>query len=201
MEDLILIHKDAAVVTSLDVAERFHKTHAHILRDIANLLNSNESKNGLVEMFTKGYYKDSKGERRPMFYMNRDGFSLLVMGFNGKDALKWKLQYIEAFNKMESYIKETIANRISQKKAMDVLAEANATHVDYIKANTIANKAVSNMYGEKKMIKKADMSEEMLKDRELVLSDVTELMAMKSKFNLDISVKDAIYQKYSKAVI
>lgn len=37
---------------------------------------------------------------------------------------------------------------------MDVLAEANATQIDYIKANTIANKAVSNMYGAKKMIKK-----------------------------------------------
>lgn len=33
--------------------------------------------------------------------MNRDGFSLLAMGFNGKEALSWKLKYIEAFNKME----------------------------------------------------------------------------------------------------
>ena len=38
--------------------------------------------------------------------MNRDGFSLLVMGFTGKKALEWKLQYIKAFNQMESFIKE-----------------------------------------------------------------------------------------------
>ena len=37
--------------------------------------------------------------------MNRDGFSLLVMGFTGKDAMKWKVEYIEAFNAMEKAIK------------------------------------------------------------------------------------------------
>lgn len=41
-----------------------------------------------------------------MFLMNRDGFALLVMGFTGKEALEWKLQYIKAFNQMESFIKE-----------------------------------------------------------------------------------------------
>lgn len=84
---------------------------------------------------------------------------------------------------------------------MDVLAEANATQIDYIKANTIANKAVSNMYGAKKMIKKADMSEEMLKDREIVLTDVTDLMALKSRFNLDVSVKEKIYEKYHESKV
>lgn len=33
--------------------------------------------------------------------MNRDGFSLLCMGFTGKKALEWKLKYIDAFNKMK----------------------------------------------------------------------------------------------------
>lgn len=38
--------------------------------------------------------------------MTRDGFSLLVMGFTGKEALEWKLQYIRAFNQMENFIRE-----------------------------------------------------------------------------------------------
>ena len=38
--------------------------------------------------------------------MNRDGFSLLVMGFTGKETLEWKLKYIDAFNKMEAFIQE-----------------------------------------------------------------------------------------------
>lgn len=41
-----------------------------------------------------------------MYLMNRDGFSLLVMGFTGKKALEWKLQYIKAFNQMEKFIRE-----------------------------------------------------------------------------------------------
>lgn len=38
--------------------------------------------------------------------MTRDGFSFLVMGFNGKDADIWKIKYIEAFNQMEEQLKE-----------------------------------------------------------------------------------------------
>ena len=38
--------------------------------------------------------------------MNRDGFSLLAMGFTGKKALQWKLKYIEAFNEMEETLKQ-----------------------------------------------------------------------------------------------
>ena len=34
--------------------------------------------------------------------MNRDGFSLLVMGFTGSKALEWKVRYIQAFNAMEA---------------------------------------------------------------------------------------------------
>ena len=41
-----------------------------------------------------------------MYLMNRDGFSLLAMGFAGKKALQWKLKYIEAFNEMEETLKQ-----------------------------------------------------------------------------------------------
>ena len=37
--------------------------------------------------------------------MNRDGFTLLAMGFTGQKALKFKLKYIEAFNQMEELLK------------------------------------------------------------------------------------------------
>lgn len=51
-------------------------------------------------------YVDSKGETRNEYLLTRDGFSLVVMGFTGTKALEWKLKYIDAFNKMESAIKE-----------------------------------------------------------------------------------------------
>ena len=52
-------------------------------------------------MFLEGTEPDSYGRNRKMFYMNRDGFTLLAMGFTGQKAMSFKLKYIEAFNAME----------------------------------------------------------------------------------------------------
>ena len=40
-----------------------------------------------------------------MYLMNRDGFTLLAMGFTGKEALTWKMKYINAFNAMEQELR------------------------------------------------------------------------------------------------
>lgn len=51
-------------------------------------------------MFEKTTYISTRGREENEYLMDRDGFSLLVMGFTGKKALEWKLKYIDAFNKM-----------------------------------------------------------------------------------------------------
>src|SRR5690554_5793386 len=56
-------------------------------------------------MFHEDTY-ENRGKQYPMYYMNRDGFTLLAMGFTGKKALEFKLKYIEAFNRMEQQLKE-----------------------------------------------------------------------------------------------
>lgn len=197
MNELINIKNEEAVTTSLQVAEIFQKRHTHILEKIAQLLN--EPKNGLVEMFKKSTYVDAKGELRPMYYINRDGFSLLVMGFTGKKALDWKLKYIEAFNLMEKYINFRKADKQIQKNSMQFLhdnLEMPSTK-DYIKANTIANKCISSLFGYEKSVKKSDMSAEMLEQREPVLKEVVELMAVKDKYDLDIHVSESIYKRHT----
>lgn len=68
--------------------------------------------------------------------------------------------------------------------------------VDYIKANAIANKAVSTKYGYPKMVKKSDMTPDMLIERQQILEDTVNLMAIKEKFGLDISISKTIYSKY-----
>ena len=134
-----------------------------------------------------------------MYYINRDGFVFLVMGFTGKKANEWKWKYIEAFNQMESYINFRKADIQIQKNSMQFLHDnlQMPTTQDYVKANTIANKAISTMYGFPKMIKKADMSPEMLEQREPVLKDTVELMAVKDKYNLDIPISKSIYDRYA----
>ena len=102
-----LFNKDGQiVVSSRTIADDFSKRHADVIRAIEEYLTDAEvrSLNCLIE----SSYIDSKGETRKEYLITRDGFSLLIMGFKGKEALQWKLKYIEAFNKMEEIIKNSV---------------------------------------------------------------------------------------------
>lgn len=101
MNDLVIMKNQRAVTSSLQVATTFGKRHDHVLRDIEKIL---EDVPKFGEMFAYREEPDSYGRSRKVFYMNRDGFTLLAMGFTGKKAMGFKLQYIEAFNKMEHQI-------------------------------------------------------------------------------------------------
>nr|DAP18330.1 MAG TPA: antirepressor [Caudoviricetes sp.] len=83
-----------------------------------------------------------------------------------------------------------------QKEAMQAIHNniPKPSKKDYIKANVIADKAVSNKYGCKKMVKKNDMTPGMQKDRVKVLDDVVDLLIAKERFGLDISVSETIYK-------
>ena len=102
MTNLVEVNNEQVVTTSITVAESFGKRHDHVLQDIKNLTTENS---GVKNMFEKTTYTNSRNREYPMYLINRDGFTLLAMGFNGKEALQFKLQYIEAFNKMEEHIK------------------------------------------------------------------------------------------------
>lgn len=104
MNDLINItNRDGqAVVSTLEVAERFGKQHKHVLESIRNLTAENSAAKSMFYEMTF----ENRGKSYPMYLMNRDGFSLLAMGFTGKEALAWKIKYIEAFNKMEETIRK-----------------------------------------------------------------------------------------------
>ena len=88
------------VVSSREVASNFGKDHRHVLEAIRNLQGSMSTAE-FSALFYQSDYKASNGKTNPEYLMNRDGFSLLVMGFTGKEALEWKLKYINAFNMME----------------------------------------------------------------------------------------------------
>ena len=98
-----------AVVSSRVVAYDFDKQHSHVLRDIENIISNTVDEFGNPkldhQMFIESTY-ENRGKQYKEYLLTRDGFSLLVMGFTGKEALQWKLQYIEAFNKMEEQIKQ-----------------------------------------------------------------------------------------------
>lgn len=88
------------VVSSREVAQNFGKLHKDVLEAIRKILKAENS--ALTNMFFESEYKvEGNNKSYTEYLMNRDGFSLLVMGFTGKEALDWKLKYINAFNIME----------------------------------------------------------------------------------------------------
>lgn len=95
---------DQAMTNSLLVAEKFGKNHRDVLESIRAILMTAEN-SALLSMFVESTYYSSQNKELPMYVINRDGFTLLVMGFNGKDALNFKLDFLNAFNKMESMLK------------------------------------------------------------------------------------------------
>lgn len=155
MDELVYLERDEAVCSSLDVSRSFGKRHDNVLRAIGGLLENEETQ----KMFKKSNYVDSQNKQKyPMYLMNRDGFSLLVMGFTGKKALDWKLKYINAFNQMEkiirerqsqSWIESRSVGKLSRKAETDVLKQLveyakqqGSEHADmlYMTYSKLANK-------------------------------------------------------------
>ena len=114
MNDIILSTQNGEpVASSRDVAERFGIDHKDVLRSIKNLTAQNCA---LLKMFHKTEYTTAQNKKATMYLMNRDGFSLLAMGFTGKEAVQWKLKYIAAFNAME---KQLAAQHKEQRAVQD----------------------------------------------------------------------------------
>jgi Rha family phage regulatory protein len=86
--------------TSLQIAQHFNKAHRAVLLAIKNLLAQIVGEG--LHNFMQSSYLNEQGKQQPMYRITRDGFTLLAMGFTGKEALQWKLAYLSAFNKMEA---------------------------------------------------------------------------------------------------
>lgn len=96
-----------ALTNSLLVAKKFGKEHKHVLEALRKLIRTAEN-SAVPSMFCETEYYNEQNKKQPMFVMNRDGFTLLAMGFTGERALKFKVEYIAAFNKMEDTLKNGI---------------------------------------------------------------------------------------------
>ncbi len=99
MNNLVEIRNNRVVVSSRQVAEAFGKEHRHVLENIREII---RAENSALTFYQENTYTAGTGKRYPEYLMNRDGFSLLAMGFTGRKALEWKIKYIQAFNEMEA---------------------------------------------------------------------------------------------------
>jgi phage regulatory protein, rha family len=151
VKELVVLRNRRAVTTSTNIAESFEKRHDNVLRDIQDL---RKDVLNFEEMFREGTEPDSYGRPHKVFYMNRDGFTILAMGFTGHKAIQFKLKYIDAFNKMEEQLSKTkaierfnipktypdalrLAANIQEQKEAERIAKEKAQHQLKIQAPVI----------------------------------------------------------------
>lgn len=105
--ELIETRNNQAVTTSIKVAKYFGKKHFNVVRDIEEIIKKGVIKIEDTPMFAKSSYVNEQNHQSyPIYYMNKDGFTLLAMGFTGKKAMQFKMEYIQAFNQMEKVIQD-----------------------------------------------------------------------------------------------
>ena len=84
---LVTVMKNQAVTTSRIFAEIFHRQHKNVLQSIEEILVAEKL---AAKYFHKTTY-ENRGKQYPEYLMNFDGFSILVMGFNGKNSVSTSL--------------------------------------------------------------------------------------------------------------
>lgn len=148
--------------------------------------------------------------------LNRKQLTSVVSEFGIYDAIfssrkpeaksfkRWVFDVIKQLREsagLEGFEVFRMMDKQHQKDAMKRLRDGlkRPVRVNFIKANTVANKAVSTKYGYPKMVKKGEMTPAMLADREAVLDDTVKLMEVNDRYNLGLSVSKAIYASLAKA--
>lgn len=128
----------------------------------------------------------------------------LVFKSRKKEAVEfqdWVFEILETLRKSSNLEGFQIFRMLDKEHQKEAMAQLNASldkpvQKHFIKANTIANKAVSNMFGYPKAIKKDEMTPKMLIPRQEVLNETVNLMALNEKFELGLSISKTVYAKY-----
>ncbi|HIC0392538.1 TPA: BRO-N domain-containing protein [Streptococcus agalactiae] len=177
-----------------------------VLADIAKALDLNPKfiKQRLGdEVVSNNHVADSLGRQQEMLIVSEFGIYETIFSSRKKEAKTFKLWVFETIKQLrqstglEGFQVFRMFDKEHQKQAMNRLVDGlqNATKKDLIKATTIANKAVSDLYGYPKMISKNEMTENMLRDRKPILDETVELIKVKEKYGLNFSVSEAIYNQ------
>ena len=106
--NLVAIENKEVVTSSIKVAEIFGKQHKDVLKAVKSLDISEEFRERNFALSKIDYQNGNIKKQLPMYYITRDGFMFLVMGFTGKMAARWKEAYIKAFNEMEKMLNENV---------------------------------------------------------------------------------------------
>lgn len=176
-----------------------------VAKDVTDALGFSVARDGTKRLSEK-YKGETKvptlsGDQK-MIILNEKGLYRLIMRSNKKEAedfQDWVYEVIKTLREsagLEGFQVFKMLDKEHQKEQMSKLCRSlkNPARIDFIKANTIANKATSIKAGLPKMVKKGEMTPEMLAWREHILEDVVELMTVNDKYRLGVSVSKVIYK-------
>ena len=124
------------------VAYHFKRSHKNVLRDIAKLRSKcPESFHRLnfEPMFIETQIGNGATRKDRAYLLTRDAFSLLVMGFTGAEAVRWKIRYIEAFNALEAAVlaqRAELAREAGYLQGLDAGRASVAPLLDEVRGTT-----------------------------------------------------------------
>lgn len=142
IDKFIQVMNNRVVTTSIDIANIFGKMHKNVLRDIEKLCAELDNP---TAYFIAGENKDSLGRTQPMYFMNKDGFSLLAMGYNTTKALNFKVMFLKAFNKAtKNYLEST--GRLTTSTAANISEQLSVMQkmLDVLKSQDARIKAIED---------------------------------------------------------
>lgn len=114
----VFVRNGGYFTNSLDVAERFDRTHKDVLRAIDRVLKDCDDADFRERNFTPSSYLSEQNKELRAYDFTRAGFALVVMGFTGAAAIKWKIAYLKAFDALEDEVRRllpTIPDNITQR--------------------------------------------------------------------------------------
>jgi prophage antirepressor-like protein len=178
-----------------------------VARDVCNALDIKLVTRALSGLSEKGIHimkTPTNGGEQEVNIINEQNIYRLIFKSRKPEAEQFQdwvynmLKELRQASGLEGFQIFRMLDKEHQKEAMHKLRDGlkKPVRVDFIKANTITNKAISNMTGSPKMIKKGEMTPGMLIQRQSILEDTVELMTAVDKFNLDCSVSKKIYERY-----
>lgn len=178
-----------------------------VLADVTKALDINQAspiRRRLPKDVISNHTLETKGGKQNLLVVSEFGLYEVIFSSRKKEAKdfrQWVFSVIKELRQQSGLEGFQIFRMLDKEHQKEMMSKLNRSlekpkRTHFIKANTIANKAISTKYGYKKMIKKKDMTPEMLVERQPILNDTVSLISIAEKFDLDISVSQKVYEKY-----
>lgn len=180
-----------------------------VLKDVTDALEleTRDVRKRLPKDVVSNHPLPTTGGIQEMLIVNEYGIYETVFESRKKEAKefkRWVYTMIQSLRQATGLQGFQVFRMLDKEHQREAMAHLNAelskpVRVDFIKANTIANKAVSSLFGYPKMLKKDAMTPDMLIQRQPILDDVVNLMSINEKFGLGLSVSQVVYKKHMPA--